>query len=61
MRLGACLAQPQALVGFVFLVVAGAEVPLAVAFAGQDMGGDALPNTALGKLQGPAVVGMLAG
>src|SRR6185503_2708044 len=57
--LGALLAQPLSLVGFVFLIVARKEAPLRFAFAREDVSGDAVEEPAVvrnhqhaaGKLQ----------
>ncbi len=45
--LGALFAQTLFLVGFVLLVVAVKEHPLAVAFSGQDVGGDTVQEPAV--------------
>src|ERR1035437_6279977 len=57
--LGAFFAQASPLVGFVFMVIAVKESPLAVALAGQNVGGNAVKEPAVmadhhdraGKLQ----------
>ena len=59
LRLRAFFTQAALLVGFVLLVVAVVEDPLAVAFAGQNVGGDAVDEFVLDGFHGDFAVNIV--